>query len=307
MKRINGFSLLVLILLSLTPPCDSAGAELTIHSDEQLRLAEDAMARGEYQRAVTELERFLHFFPQDEEAPRARYLIGLSYLKWRQHPKARSVFEELMRAHPGTPLAGQALFMIGESFYMQGLFEQAEAVYTQVIAGQTDPELRSRAVYRLGWTRMQTGRWDEASRAFDEVEQASPLYPNARDLSRKSLQGELLPSKDPVTAGALAAALPGLGHAYVNRYKDGVVALLLNGLFIWAAYESFNRDHEVLGGILAFLELGWYSGNIYSAVNSAHKYNRAVKGEFLRGLKDRLDVGLFTTRENVGVALHVTF
>jgi hypothetical protein len=36
-----------------------------------------------------------------------------------------------------------------------------------------------------------------------------------------------------------------------------------------------------VGGILTFFELGWYSGNIYSAVSSAHKYNRERKKEYL--------------------------
>jgi TolA-binding protein len=307
MKRISRFLLLALILVSLGSPNPGAGAELTIRSEEQLRLAEEAMSRSEYQRAIVELERFLHFFPGDEEVPRARYLIGLSYMKLREFQNARSVFEELMAAYPGTPAAEQARFMIAESFYAQGLFEEAEKIYRRIAAEEPDSELRNRAIYRLGWTMMQTGRWNQASRAFDDVSQTSPLFSNARDLSRKSLLGESLPSKDPTTAGILAAALPGLGHAYTTRYKDAAVAFLLNGLFIWAAYESFNRDHEVLGGILTFLELGWYSGNIYSAVNSAHKYNRAAKNEFLRSLGDRLDVGLYPTREGLGVAFRWTF
>jgi TolA-binding protein len=304
MKRIRWSGLLVLILLSLCLPSGSAGSELTIRSDEQLRFAEEAIEKGEYQRAIIELERFLHFFPRDEEVPRARYLIGLSYLRAKNYQNARNTFEEILRAYPGTPLAAQTLFMIGESFYLQGLYEQAETIYRRIVAEQPQGDLRSRAVYRLGWTLMHMGRWKEASQTFDEVPPISPLSSHARDLSRKSLQGESLPSKDPVTAGVLAAALPGLGHAYSNRYKDGLVAFLLNGLFIWAAYESFHQDHEVLGGILSFLELGWYSGNIYSAVNSAHKYNRAAKNDFLRNL----EVGPYTTRDGqVGLALHMTF
>jgi TolA-binding protein len=300
--------LLILILLFLGDPRISAGSETIIRSDEQLRLAQEAMERGEYQRAIVELERFLHFFPEEEKAPNARYLIGLSYLKAKQYENARNVFDAIIQAYPGTPVSGQALFMIAESFYMQGLFEDAERIFTRIVAEHPDSELGNRAVYRLGWTLMHRNRWKEASQAFHHVDQASPLFQNAGDLSRKSLMGENLPSKNPVTAGVLAAALPGLGHAYTNRYKDGMVAFLLNGLFIWAAYESFQEDHHVLGSILIFLELGWYSGNIYSAVNSAHKYNKAVKNDFLRSLRDRLDVGMFTTREgHVGLSLHVNF
>lgn len=306
-NRCSGF-LLILILLSLADPCRSDGSEAIIRSDEQLRLAQEALEKGEYHRAVVELERFLHFFPDDEKTPNARYLIGLSYLKTKQYENARNVFNAVIQDYPGTAVSGQALFMIAESYYMQGHFEKAEVIYTRIVEEHPDPELRNRAVYRLGWTLMHRDRWKEASQAFHNVGRVSPLSQSAWDLSRKSLLGETLPSKDPVTAGVLAAALPGLGHAYTNRYKDGIVAFLLNGLFIWAAYESFHEDLDVLGSILAFMELGWYSGNIYSAVNSAHKYNKAVKNDFLRSLQDRLDVGMFTTREgHVGLSLRFTF
>jgi len=306
-SRFPGF-ILILIILSFGFPSGSAGSEVTIRSDEQLRLAQEAMERGEYQRAIVELERFLHFFPKDEKAADAGYLIGVAYLRAKQYDQARNSFEAVIKGYPGSPLSEQALFMIAESFYLQGIFDKAERIYTYLVQESNDAEIKNRARYRLGWTFMQKDRWKDASLAFGEVDQASPLSQNAWDLSRKSLMGDNLPSKDPVTAGLLAAAVPGLGHAYTNRYKDGLVAFLLNGLFIWAAYESFHEDHEVLGGILAFMELGWYSGNIYSAVNSAHKYNKAVKKDFLRTLQDRLDVGMFSTREgHVGLSFRVNF
>jgi hypothetical protein len=106
----------------------------------------------------------------------------------------------------------------------------------------------------------------------------------------------------------MAAILPGLGHAYCERYRDGLVALLLNGLFIWAAVESFDEEHDVLGGILLFVEAGWYAGNIYSAVNCAHKHNRHVKNEFLRMLPDTLDLNVFTSgKGHYGLVLKVDF
>lgn len=307
----NKKGLWILILLSffiLQAAGDCFSAELTIQSEEQLSLAQEAMDRGEYERAVVELERFLHFFPRDEQAPRARYLIGLCYLKARRYEKAREVLEAVHRDYRGSRIADEALFSMAESYYRQELQDEAGRLFQQVIDQSADPEIRNRAAYRLGWCRMRLDRWKDASETFRQVEPASPLFPKARDLSEKSLQGETLPSKDPATAGIMAGILPGLGHAYCERYKDGVVAFLLNGLFIWAAYESFHQDHDVLGGILAFLELGWYSGNIYSAVNSAHKYNRSVKNDFLRSLRDDLEVGFFGTPQGqVGMAFQLRF
>jgi hypothetical protein len=57
-----------------------------------------------------------------------------------------------------------------------------------------------------------------------------------------------------------------------------------------------------------FLELGWYTGTIYGAVNAAHKYNRKVRNDFRRNLTDRINLGLFSTIDgSPGVALKVDF
>jgi hypothetical protein len=155
---------------------------------------------------------------------------------------------------------------------------------------------------------MQTNAWREASETFKMVEKSSGLYADSQDLSKESLKGEQLPYKSPAVAGTLAAIIPGLGHVYNNRYRNGMVAFLLNGLFIRAAVESFDEDLEVLGGILAFLELGRYSGNIYSAVNATHKTNRKVRNDFRRSLPDKLNINLFTSREGLlGLALKIDF
>ncbi|MEI6357230.1 MAG: hypothetical protein WCP53_09010, partial [Verrucomicrobiota bacterium] len=83
------------------------------------------------------------------------------------------------------------------------------------------------------------------------------------------------------------------GHLYAERPRDALVAFLLNGAFIWGAAELFHHDNYVAGGIFAFFELGWYSGNIYSAVSSVHKYNRNKESDFIQKLKDNFSLALY--------------
>jgi TolA-binding protein len=295
---------LALILHSTASP----STQIILDSDDQFRFAEDAMEKGEYLRAVTEFERFIHFFPDDGKVLRARLQIGMCYLKAGDFEAARKAFDSLHRTYPEDFLGGKALLLMGESYYRQGIFNEAEYYYGKVAETYPQPELKNSAVYRLGWCRMHTGSWRDASGAFGAVSPESFLYPNSQDLMQTSLQGEMLSYKDPTTAGVLAAVLPGLGHAYSNRYRDALVAFLINGLFIWAAVESFDNDHEVLGAILVFAELGWYTGNIYSAVNSAHKHNRKVRDDFLRTLPDSLNLNLLADREgHLGLALRFNF
>ena len=299
---------LLFILVLLLQPASALSRQVIIHSEDQFQFALQFMERGEYQKAVGELERFIHFFPEDERVPKARYLIGICYLEGKDYESSRKVLEKVHKDYSGRPIAGEALFLIGESYYRQGVSGEAIHYFREVIEKYPQPKLKNAALYRIAWSRMQTNRWREASETFKMVEKNSPLYASSQLLTKETLKGEALPSKDPAAAGILAAAIPGLGHAYCNRYKDGMVALLLNGLFIWAAVESFEQDHDVLGGILTFLELGWYSGNIYSALNSAHKYNRKVRNDFRRSLPDRLNLNLLTSRDGLlGLTLRIDF
>jgi tetratricopeptide (TPR) repeat protein len=302
------FLVLLAVLSALLLFPDSAVcAQITIDSDEQFRFAEQTMQKGDYLRAVVEFERFLQFFPEDKKVPKARLLIAQCYLKAKDYESARKILNEILNVYKGTLVGGKALFLMGESYYEQGLYDEAERYFKGIVAAYSEPELRNSAVYRLGWIQMQTGKWHEASETFKAVGAGSPLFPNAQDLSAKSLGGELLPYKDPTTAGALSV-VPGLGHVYCERYKDGLVAFLLNGLFIWATIEAFHEDQEVLGAVLGFVELGFYSGTIYSAVNSAHKHNRKLKDDFLQGLPDGVDLNVFSTKEgHIGLALKFAF
>jgi len=295
------------LLMLLLLPSHAVGAQITLDSDEQFRFAVQTMEKSDYLRAVVEFERFLRFFPEDKNVPKAKLLIAQCYLKAKDYESARKSVHEILNVYRGTLVGGKALFLMGESYYEQGLYEEAERYFKGVIGAYPEPELKNSAAYRLGWIQMQTGKWQEASETFKTVGAGSPLFPNAQDLSVKSLGGELLPYKDPTTAGALSV-VPGLGHVYCDRYKDGLVAFLLNGLFIWATIEAFQEDQEVLGAVLGFIELGFYSGTIYSAVNSAHKHNRKLKDDFLKGLPDAVDLGIFATKEgHIGLALKFTF
>lgn len=294
------------ICLFLLRASTAISGQIIIESEDQLDFARSLMDKAEYGKAVQEFERFIHFFPNAPQIPTARYLIGICQLENRHLEEARDVFSQIISLDPSDPLAGKALFLIGETYYKQGVPKEAEYYFRQVMRDYPLSNLKNRALYRLGWAKMQTNRWREASEIFSKVERESPLYESSQQLAEQSLQGETLTYKSPVLAGSLAALTPGLGHVYVSRYKDAVVAFLLNGAFIWAAAESFHQDHEVLGGILTFLEVGWYAGNIYSAVNSAHKHNRKVRNDFRNSLKDRLDLRLFTASDGQ-ISLGLTF
>lgn len=260
-----------------------------ISASAQYVYARQLMDQKRYAGAAVELERLLHFFPGHELTVRAWLLLGICRMEEKRMEEARLAFAEGIAAAREGPAVPWARLLTGETYFRQGLLADA-AEWFRYTGETTDlEEIKNTADYRLGWTLLREARWSDAAEAFSGIGPSSHLYPNASELAERSLEGYDLPRKDPTTAGVLAAIVPGLGHTYVTRYRDASVAFILNGLFIWATVEAFNRDHNVLGVILGILELGWYTGNIYSAVNVAHKYNAGMEDNFRGSFTDKFD------------------
>jgi hypothetical protein len=282
---------LSLILPALSPVASATpeADQITISAPEQYNYAVLLMEGQKYAQAAIELERLLHFFPDHNLSDRARLLLGICLIEENHMEEAREVFAEAMVEADEKSSKVLATLMTGETYFRQGLL--ADAIHWFNYSSETaeSGDLQDAAEYRLGWAMLREGRWPEASKAFGSIGPGSLLYAEAPGLSKKSLQGLNLPSKYPTTAGILAALIPGLGHAYVTRYRDAAVAFILNGLFIWAALESFDEGNHALGAILGVLELGWYTGNIYSAANVAVKYNRKMQNEFRSTFDDSFD------------------
>ena len=72
---------LVGIFLFLLRTSPVMSGQIIVDSDEQFALGRATMEKGEYGRAVVEFERFIHFFPESPKVLKARYLIGVCYLK----------------------------------------------------------------------------------------------------------------------------------------------------------------------------------------------------------------------------------
>jgi TM2 domain-containing membrane protein YozV len=100
-----------------------------------------------------------------------------------------------------------------------------------------------------------------------------------------------------VLAGIFSGLLPGSGQLYNGRLGDALLAFFLNSLFIVGAIEAIHSDAPAIAGFLSFFEAGWYAGNVYAAINGAHKYNRHTAETFLGNLANRFHLVLPETRQ----------
>ena len=101
-----------------------------------------------------------------------------------------------------------------------------------------------------------------------------PPFLNCYDSKKKSV----------AAAQTFNAIFPGAGYFYLGQKRSALTSVLLNGAFIYAAYEFFHRGYIGAGIITASFEAGWYFGGIYGAGESAKFYNEKIYDEEARKL-----------------------
>lgn len=269
---------------SLGLTCTFGQEAVTIRADEQFAFAESYYERQEYYRAISEYERFLHFFPQDPRSDRAMHRIGESYLKGNRHQQALAAFRRLADAYTHRDFRIKAYYGMAEAHNRSGRPKKAVSTLEALKSQVEDRDVIDDVLYRQGWLYLDMKDWEQAQKHFDGISPSNRRKYRLKQLSKEINKHGALQVKNPKVAGCMAI-LPGAGHLYCGRHQDALIAFALNGAMIWAAYEAFENDHDVLGGVITFFELGLYSGNIYSAVNCAHKYNRNQEKDFLHYLK----------------------
>lgn len=274
--------LLVTWLLLLLPL-----SSLAEQGDSLLSFAESLAAEGDHYRAITEYKRFLHDFPLAPQGNRVRLAIAHSLIAGQRWLQADQALEELFQAHPGTPEALVARRDYADSAFSRSDYNLARQRYRDLLQYAKSPQVEAHAHYRIGWTYLEENRLDLAWTSFSELDPD-----RAEELSAALDQYRQLPRKSPLLAGLFSGLLPGAGQAYTGRYRQGLLAFTLNAAFLYGALEAYENDNYTVAAILLFFETGWYTGNIYNAVNNAHKYNQRQQARHKGEMRQRFGLGL---------------
>lgn len=274
------FALLVLFITLFFQYSATASAP-TYDPDHILSFARSLYSENRYQLSLIEYRRFLFSFPTHPRVGEAR-MGEADCLFWiGEYGEALNKYLDMARDFSLTERGWISSFKVARCYQMMGQMSLATQILERIAAQTEWNALAEQARFDLGWAEIRQGKWASGSHEFQRLSSSILYGAAASTLAEKVPEGAKLPRKSPTTAGILSGILPGAGQLYCEQPKDAALALLLNGLFIWAAVESFNQELYVLGGILVLIETAWYGGNIYNAVNHAHKYNRKVKQEFL--------------------------
>ena len=283
--------LLAAVLTALTSPSWASGKEVVVTETVQLGLADAFLAEGEYYRAITEYKKFLFLFPDSGKADYALFGVGTAYYRGEEYEPAARTFAAVLEKYGKGAHAAPSAYFKGVSLWKLGRFDRAEAAFDRVAA--LDPASEYAPLSLIGKSLLSY----DARNVPDcrgELTRFLESYPQDARAERVRQTIALLdrnrevPRKSPAVAGVMSAVVPGSGYMYAGRYGDGVVALIVNGLFIAGTVAAIHQENYAVAAIVGGIGLPFYVGNIYGSANAATKWNIGVRKE----LREKIAVSL---------------
>ncbi|MEH0021376.1 MAG: hypothetical protein V6Z89_17110 [Desulfobacter sp.] len=286
------FLMLTAFCLALTAPARATQAPpqspgLVITPDIQFSYADQLYQAGDYTAAQVEFKRFRHFFPEDSRVHEAGFKTASALFQSGQFHAAAKEFNRLiLESEKEDEFTREAYFMQSRAFTALGNIGYAQLVLQNYLKLTEDDRTKDRIYLELARLHIRETR----KLGTDDLDQAEKyltlVSPETREENGVAYQLQAIervrkaPKKSPTLSGILAI-IPGGGFLYCERYHDAFITFCLNAGLMYAAYEAFDSGNPALGGVITFVESGFYAGNIYGSISAAHKYNKAMQVKIL--------------------------
>ena len=261
---------------------------------------------GEYYRAITEAKRYISIFPQGRNIEDMHKLIGDSYLMSKEWSDAIHAYDKFITNFPASSYINHVLFNKAICLVKKKDYGNAERLFQQII-DSSDPQKKGESILWKILLLIHENKFEEIEKLLDDEFIRQKIEKKMGIIERTVYVKKNIGYKSPELAGVMSAILPGSGQFYNERYKDGIYSFILNALFIWGAYEAFDDDNYAVGGILTIFEVGWYTGNIYTAVNGAHKYNRKIDEDIFKKSVENFEVLEYEIRRTPDISIMFRF
>ena len=244
-------------------------------SDPALDLGNHLFALGDYDAAITEYKRFLFFDANHPQAGGVQFKIGLAYRAQEWWTEAVEAMIAAVQLTTETEFQAERRVELAVTLIASGAYDLALVELIKVDMQSQSAQLRQRARFLRGVAYLYQFKWKQARSVFqvyfDGIPNTARVAAEVDSLFSEAIN---LPKKSEKTARLLSTFLPGLGQTYAEDWKNGVNALLLNGVLGYVTLDAAikrNYDDAVLS--FFFLFHRYYSGNRYRAAEAAQTFN----------------------------------
>ena len=244
-------------------------------SDPALELGDHLFALGDYDAAITEYKRFLFFNADDPRVDEVQFKIGLAYRAQKWWMEAAEAMIAAIQRTTETELQVERRVELAVTLIASGAYDLALVELIKVDMQSQSAQLRQRARFLRGVAYLYQFKWEQARSVFqayfDEIPNAAGTAAEIDSLFLDALNRS---QKSEKAARLLSTFLPGLGQTYAGDWKNGLNALLLNGVLGYITLDAvIERDYDDALLSFFFLFYRYYSGNRYRAAEAAQTFN----------------------------------
>ena len=244
-------------------------------SDPVFDLGDRLFASGDYDAAITEYKRFLFFNVDHPQAVEAQFKIGLAYRAQEWWVEAVEAMIAAVQLTTKTELQAERRVELAVTLIASGAYDLALVELIKVDMQSQSARLRQRARFLRGVAYLYQFKWEQARSVFqvyfDEIPSAAGA---AAEIDTLFLDALNRSQKSEKAARLLSTFLPGLGQTYAGDWKNGLNALLLNGVLGYITLDAaIERDYDDALLSFFFLFYRYYAGNRYRAVEAAQTFN----------------------------------
>ena len=277
------FTIVAITLLFLATVTVSA-------SDPVFDLGDRLFASGDYDAAVTEYKRFLFFNIDHPQAVETQFKIGLVYRAQEWWVEAVEAMIVAVRLTAETELQAERRVELAVTLIASGAYDLALVELIKVDMQSQSARLRQRARFLRGVAYLYQSKWEQAQSVFqayfDEIPGAAGA---AAEIDVLFLDALNRSQKSEKVARRLSTFLPGLGQTYAGDWKNGLNALLLNGVLGYITLDAaIERDYDDALLSFFFLFYRYYAGNRYRAVEAAQTFNDREKRQHVEKILQAL-------------------
>ncbi|MGD8781651.1 MAG: hypothetical protein PVH88_22130 [Ignavibacteria bacterium] len=278
-------SLLIIFLFSISSLNIKAQDNSLFSVNNRIKFGNSLFCEEDYYRAVDEYIEALKEVNNDT----LRFKVAYSLMKMGRYAEAEDYYKGLFF---NSTLEEEARF----GFYQSSFFRRDYKAFRDLVTSERYmPENRKHAIYRLYYASQYLQEnmlpdTNEVKKVF-----AGKYHQSLMQLYRNKANPEY---KSPWTAAILSTVIPGAGKVYTGNYMDGIFSFILNGLFIWLAYDNFDNNRNERGVYMSLIWGFLYAGNIYGSAASAQNYNAGIRFNFNN------DIDIFFKENNYFIPQH---
>ncbi|MGO9830971.1 MAG: tetratricopeptide repeat protein [Myxococcaceae bacterium] len=178
----------------------------------RFKLADELMAKGDYEQAAKKYIELVDEDPKNEFADKALNNAAVCYENTRRFESALKLYERIFREYPNSKLADAALFRVAVNAENSYDFDKAVENYQRLVKDYPASKNREAALFNAGRLLEGQQRYRDAAQTFTRYVE---LFPNAEDAPKNQYRAALLYEKQGDPKGEIKAL-----EAFVKKFSS---------------------------------------------------------------------------------------